>query len=245
MVDILVADDNEKVHISIRMLLENDRFRRYNIHKVYNGQQAVIASQQKRFDICIMDVNMPVKNGIEAAREIHTLKPYGYMPILAVTGEDRSVIPNNIFDDILEKPFSNNELLKKIDEWQISILIIEPDFLRLSKELPMDEMELKELLDLRKQDLGYLRLRGTGDKFVVHKNVQNKISYDFAQGKQLSEFVDRSNKHPGNVHLYKNNFLANHWDLTPDELKVQSVAEDKLLSEAKYQAKTEKCEVKD
>jgi hypothetical protein len=50
----------------------------------------------------------------------------------------------------------------------------------------------------------------------VHKNIQNKISYDLiAKKKQLSEFWDRSPDDPGIVHLYAANLRANKKHILP------------------------------
>lgn len=244
MIDVLLADDNPKVRASVRMVLEFDKINRYNIQEVYNGKEAVFASQAKAYDICLMDVDMPVMNGIEAARKIHSLRPFGYMPIIAVTGERLESLPTDVFDDYVEKPFQSDELLKKIAESSVFINIFEPDLQNFSKELPMDKEQLEKLKELRKDNLGFLMLRGTRDMFITHKYIQNKISHDFASGKFLSEFLDRNPDHPGNVHIFKDNTQANQWILTPEEMAFRIKEEDALLSEGKYKSKAEKAEVK-
>ena len=51
-----------------------------------------------------------------------------------------------------------------------------------------------------------IKIVGVGYTFVVHRNIQNKISHDLiGEGKELSEFLDRSDKEPGRCHLYKMN----------------------------------------
>jgi hypothetical protein len=74
----------------------------------------------------------------------------------------------------------------------------------------MNSDELSELRELNKKGLTKFSLVDTNHKFIVHKNIQNKISYDLiAKKKQLSEFWDRSPDDPGIVHLYAANLRAN------------------------------------
>jgi hypothetical protein len=72
----------------------------------------------------------------------------------------------------------------------------------------------------------------------VHKNIQNKISYDLiAKKKQLSEFLDRSPDDPGIVHLYAANLRANKKHILPEILRQLVKEEDEAME--KYTVKTE------
>ncbi len=84
----------------------------------------------------------------------------------------------------------------------------------------MNPDELRELIELKKKELTKLKLVGIGYTFVVHRNIQNKISYDLiGEGKELSEFIDRSEKEPGRCHLYKMNLHVTKDLFIPDELE--------------------------
>ena len=78
-----------------------------------------------------------------------------------------------VFDDYIEKPFESKDLLNKIDEWLLSIKVIERDnnLVNFSKELPMDKEQFDNLKKLREQNLGYLMLRGTRDLFITHRRI--------------------------------------------------------------------------
>ncbi len=76
------------------------------------------------------------------------------------------------------------------------------------------------MIQLKKKGLTKLKLVGTDHTFIVHKNIQNKISYDLVgEGKELSEFIDRSEKEPGRCHLYKVNLHVTKDMFTLDELE--------------------------
>ncbi len=93
----------------------------------------------------------------------------------------------------------------------------------------MDSEELKELNELKKKGLTKLKLVGTEYTFVVHKNIQNKISYDLiGEGKGLSEFIDRSENEPGRCHLYKTNLYVTKDLFIPEELNEAIIEEDKI-----------------
>jgi DNA-binding NarL/FixJ family response regulator len=80
---ILVADDHEVVRRGIRSLLE-DMPEWQVIAEACNGREAVELVEQLRPDIVIMDISMPVLNGLEATREILKRRPQTQVLVLSV-----------------------------------------------------------------------------------------------------------------------------------------------------------------
>jgi signal transduction histidine kinase/CheY-like chemotaxis protein len=84
-----------------------------------NGHEAVEMSSSKRYDIILMDLQMPVLNGYDATRKIRTLaKPNCDVPIIAMTA---SALEDEIYrcyeagmNDFITKPFDTEILFKKI-----------------------------------------------------------------------------------------------------------------------------------
>ena len=109
----LVVEDNLINQRLIKLLLQE-----YNVHVVTasNGQEAVDICNYKDFDIVFMDIDMPVKNGVIATKEIkeHLLKNGHTMPIIAVTAlameGDRERLLQAGLDDYLSKPLTRNKL---------------------------------------------------------------------------------------------------------------------------------------
>ena len=73
-VRVLIADDHEVMRMGIRNLLQFQAG--WSVcAEASNGQEAVEKALQFRPDVVVMDITMPVMNGLEAARQIAQLKP--------------------------------------------------------------------------------------------------------------------------------------------------------------------------
>jgi len=80
---VLVADDNPINQMVARAYLENSG---HSASVVADGQGAIEAVRTGGFDIVLMDVHMPVMDGLAATRAIRALpKPYGDIPVIALT----------------------------------------------------------------------------------------------------------------------------------------------------------------
>ncbi|MBK9399682.1 MAG: response regulator transcription factor [Bacteroidetes bacterium] len=73
-IKLLVADDHRLFIEGLRMVLKEE----LNIQitdTAFNGRQAIDRCLAEKFDVVLMDINMPVINGIEATQEIKRLRP--------------------------------------------------------------------------------------------------------------------------------------------------------------------------
>ena len=70
---ILIADDNPSVRTALRHLLEASG--EWEVIDVENGQQAVAKAQELRPHVVLLDLVMPVMDGLTAARELSKLFP--------------------------------------------------------------------------------------------------------------------------------------------------------------------------
>ena len=107
----LVVEDNLINQRLIKILLQE-----YNLKvtTASDGEQAVRLCRNYRFDIVFMDIDMPVKDGIAATREIKQLGGSAEMPIVALTAMamqgDRERIMREGLDDYLSKPLTREKL---------------------------------------------------------------------------------------------------------------------------------------
>ena len=114
---ILVAEDTPFNQTFILRLLEKNGF---HPTLVENGQQAVDRFEPDKFDVILMDVQMPEMDGFEATREIRKLEEQGggRVPIIAMTAYategDRERCLTAGMDDYVSKPISASKLFKAI-----------------------------------------------------------------------------------------------------------------------------------
>lgn len=119
-----------------------------------NGLQAVDKWQTKRFDLVLMDIEMPVLDGISATqmiRQTEAGKPGCYTPIVAVTANamdgDRELYLNNGMDDYLSKPFSRQSLYQILRRWLPEQAHLEEPTLEPSLHLTAQQVLNRTLLD--------------------------------------------------------------------------------------------------
>jgi CheY-like chemotaxis protein len=100
---VLFADDNAVLRISVRAIL---RALGHRIDVVGNGLEAVDAASRADYDVVLLDVQMPVMGGLEAASLI--ARGRGRRPrIVAVSADAAGVEVDGAFgvDAVLDKPF--------------------------------------------------------------------------------------------------------------------------------------------
>ena len=109
---ILVAEDNDSNYMLMTYILKKD----YNFVRASNGAEAVEMAKQGGIDLILMDIRMPIKDGLEATREIKAEQPK--LPIIALTANafdsDREMALNAGCDDFLPKPVSSATCLQMI-----------------------------------------------------------------------------------------------------------------------------------
>ena len=112
---VLLVEEDGLIVAQIRRTLTNAGFEIADM--AANGQEAVEMARRTQPDFILMDINMPVMNGIEATRYIMTERA---IPIIILTGYDvpeyRDAAREAGACAYLVKPITNRELVKKIRE---------------------------------------------------------------------------------------------------------------------------------
>ncbi len=113
--NILVCDDDKEIAEAISIYLQAEQ---YTVTTVNNGQEAVdlILTRKKNFDLIIMDVMMPVLDGIRTTKK---LREFGVKtPIIFLSAKidtnDKILGLNIGGDDYIEKPFNALELIARV-----------------------------------------------------------------------------------------------------------------------------------
>ncbi len=116
---ILVVEDNPINCVVIRRMLEKLG---HSVDMVSDGETAIRRVQETHCDLVLMDVNMPVLDGLQATRQIRSLQTSrANVPIFALTASalvnDRQACLNAGMNGHLSKPISMEALRAVIDHW--------------------------------------------------------------------------------------------------------------------------------
>jgi signal transduction histidine kinase/CheY-like chemotaxis protein len=115
---ILLVEDNELNQQVATELLTDAGF---NIDLAENGEIAIQKVQKSSYDVVLMDMQMPVMDGLTATREIRKLPMFAKLPILAMTANvmssDREKIVEAGMDDYISKPIDPDALFATLLKW--------------------------------------------------------------------------------------------------------------------------------
>ncbi|MFA9423342.1 MAG: response regulator transcription factor [Sedimentibacter sp.] len=110
--NILVCDDDIEIVEAIEVYLKNEG---YNILKCYSGLQAIETAEKNEVHLVIMDIMMPVMDGIKATTKIREIKNIPVIMLSAKSEESDIVLGLNMgADDYITKPFNPLELIARV-----------------------------------------------------------------------------------------------------------------------------------
>ena len=115
--NILVVDDKE---INRQLIIEALAHTQINLSQASNGQEAIEMCKVSKPDLILMDIKMPVMDGIEATKILKSDTSLCYIPIIALTA---SIKVNKIdslrelFDGFLSKPVFTDNLLRELSKF--------------------------------------------------------------------------------------------------------------------------------
>lgn len=118
--NVLVVDDNVRNRFLLSEMVTDMG---HHSEIAENGQIALDKISQTNFDIILLDVEMPVMNGIETAIHIRTkLKPpHNNMPIIFITAHNVDDYFTKdaayYYNDIITKPYSVDSLVKILEKY--------------------------------------------------------------------------------------------------------------------------------
>lgn len=120
--NILIVEDEEVVSLYIETILQYILRLNCNIHQAKNGKEAIeLCAENKNIDLVLMDIKMAVIDGLQATKQIKTIRPN--LPIIAQTAystkRDRDSAKAAGCEDLISKPLTEN-VLKRITEKYLS-----------------------------------------------------------------------------------------------------------------------------
>jgi CheY-like chemotaxis protein len=112
---ILVAEDNEA---NLSMLLDMLSIMNHKVIVARNGQEAIDLALANKPELIIMDISMPVMDGLEATRRLRKMEKFSNIPILALTasawaeGKEKCLVAG--CTEHLPKPIQTKELFEAL-----------------------------------------------------------------------------------------------------------------------------------
>jgi DNA-binding NtrC family response regulator len=145
---ILVVDDESEIREGLELLLKTEG---YSVSSAETGQSGLLRLGERPFDLLLLDVSLPDRNGIDMLKEIRRHDPS--LPIVLITAYGSIEMARAAFKsgamDYITKPWSNDELLAQVAQ------AVE------SRRLREENVQLKRAL---KQRFNFPNIIGKSDK---------------------------------------------------------------------------------
>lgn len=152
---ILMVDDQE-INLKVLEKFISLSEIKYEIFKASNGLEALNIIEKKCPDLILMDINMPIMDGIETTKHIRRKFNNLKLPIIMITGSDDKLLKLEALkagiDEFLNKPLDKTEITTRI-----KILL---DNKRLHQELEKSHEKLKKQMKLAKRVQETLQFQG-------------------------------------------------------------------------------------
>ncbi|MCJ8153972.1 response regulator [Chryseobacterium sp. SSA4.19] len=147
---VLLVDDNP-VNMVLNNKMMNSIVSDAHLTEVVNGLEALKACKEKQFSIILMDVQMPVMNGIEATQQIRMVPGYENTPIIGVTagnvlGEKEKCLESGM-TDFLPKPLRQADLMEMLKKY-ISVNKSNNNNMDAGYAEVQSEMKLEKYIDM-------------------------------------------------------------------------------------------------
>lgn len=114
---ILVGEDSS---IIINLTKNVLAFENYQMKAARNGRQVLELLEKEDFDLILMDISMPVMDGVECLQQIrlHPDPVKSKLPVIAISGNIRNFTPEEFrklgFNDFIQKPLDYDKVLATV-----------------------------------------------------------------------------------------------------------------------------------
>ena len=113
---ILIAEDFEENRIALKLILKHTGF---DVIEAEDGRQAVEAVRREKPDLVLMDIALPVIDGLQATREIRSDEKFERLPIIILSAHDSDEFRRQAAEagssEYISKPVEIEELKKLIE----------------------------------------------------------------------------------------------------------------------------------
>ena len=114
---VLIAEDSSVIQNLTRKILEQQD---YEIESAKNGKEVIKLIEKENFDLILMDINMPIIDGMECSKKIRSMEnpEKSQIPILAITGNARNYSMDEFksagINEYLQKPLDFDKLVSLV-----------------------------------------------------------------------------------------------------------------------------------
>ena len=161
MYNILVCDDDKEIVRAIEIYLKGEK---YNVFKAYNGQEAIDILAKEEIHLLLIDVMMPVLDGIRATLKIREKSGVPIIILSAKSEDNDKILGLNIgADDYISKPYNAQVLLARIQKLLARTYEIQDNVVLTHKGLTLNLLKAEisyqgQRKSLTKNEMGILRL---------------------------------------------------------------------------------------
>jgi two-component system cell cycle response regulator len=198
---ILIVDD---INFNVELLEEKMRKEHYDVYKAFDGQQALEVAKDIKPDIILMDVMMPVMNGLTAIKAMRSTPDISLIPIIIITalhsqedkvrgllhGADEYItkpinylILNARIKSLLRLKFTTDEFMLRIKVNKELAVLSDDCGLMLESELKNekillidDDVEQKNIIFNGLKDKGFIVDNCSNPKNIAFKTLEKKYS---------------------------------------------------------------------
>lgn len=189
MIRVLIADDHKMVREGLRRILEFDGEIQV-IDEADNGEECIKKIRSSKPDIVLLDINMPVMNGIEALQEIRKKKLKTKVIILTVHNEIEYLLRavDIGIDGYVLKDSDAHELIRAVTSVYEGDNFIQPSLIPLlNSKLIARDLDAERLEQLSKREIEVLKLVAVGmfnkeigvELGISERTVKNHLSSIF------------------------------------------------------------------
>lgn len=189
MIRVLIADDHKMVREGLRRILEFDGEIQV-IDEADNGEECIKKIRSSKPDIVLLDINMPVMNGIEALQEIRKKKLKTKVIILTVHNEIEYLLRavDIGIDGYVLKDSDAHELIRAVTSIYEGDKFIQPSLIPLlNSKLIARDLDAERLEQLSKREIEVLKLVAVGmfnkeigvELGISERTVKNHLSSIF------------------------------------------------------------------
>ena len=177
-INILLVDDNpDNLRLLSNMLTKYG----YQTRRVISGQMALQAAKATKFDLILLDINMPQMDGYEVCRQLKADSQTASIPVIFISALNEVLDKAKAFSvggvDYISKPFHFEEMIARVKN-QVQILNLQQKLLKLNSNLEEKIHNKTKQLKIANQELKQaqqnLLKKSLKDPVT---NLDNKISF--------------------------------------------------------------------